>query len=74
MSTKDFIIVSIYDMGYNFSTCIDGEFESGYDTPKNYTIFHKFEELDMPHFLAWLQETYPNKAIIVCDDGDIYIA
>lgn len=76
---KDIVIISIYDSGYGFSVMVDNkiyyqsqikedetyEEDTLADLVKNSYHNYNFEE--------WLKCKFPNKKIIICEDGGIEV-
>lgn len=74
---KDIVIISIYDSGYGFSVMVDGIVSSPYifhgekETVADilYHIYNKFGSESGKEF----KKMFPNKQVILCEDGDIEI-
>ena len=69
-----YIIVSIYDGGYHFATCNNGEIT--YDGWNYYSNCEEYRVYINRHndLYDWLLEQYSDyDFIVVCEDGDIHI-
>lgn len=71
---KDLLIISIYDSGYGFSIMFNGEIieRTGVDEETNLADVFESKYNDY-HFHEWLKEKYPDKKIIICENGDIEV-
>lgn len=80
MNSKDLVVISIYDSFWGFSVFMDGkiytdqyrgvsaEIYKAYYDERNYE--ERPEGAD-DYWHSWLKERFPNKTIVVCEDGGI---
>lgn len=75
MEIKDLVIVSIYDCGYCCSVCEDGIIERRFEGggPLLDEVMQAWDIPNTIDFYNRLKERFPNKLIIVCEDGNIEI-
>jgi len=73
---KDIVIISIYDSGYGFKVMVDGVVSSPYTCHQGKSIadvllgvYHKFGYESGEEF----KKMFPDKQIIICEDGDIEV-
>lgn len=75
MEIKDLVIVSIYDGGYCFSVYDDGvtirRYEGG--GPLLDEVMQAYSIPYTNEWYKWLKERFPNKIIVICEDGNIEI-
>ena len=73
---KDAVVVSIYDSGYGFNVMVDGVVSSPHTCHQGKSIadvlFSVYNEF------GWksgeeIKRMFPDKRIIICEDGDIEV-
>ena len=76
MNNKDLeniVVISYYDSGYNRSIMKNGIVSQKYCDGFNTENESKGNAFDLIYRKSKLKEVFPNKTIIVCEDGDIEV-
>lgn len=73
---KDIIVVSIYDSGYGFNVMVDGVVSSPWTCHEGESIADVLHRIY--NEFGWrsggeFKKMFPDKQIIVCEDGDIEV-
>ena len=61
------VVISIYDSGYDQSIMENGIVNRGYE------YRGRLDAYEMKKDVSKLKEMFPNKTIIICEDGDIEV-
>lgn len=73
MNSKDLdniVVISSYDNGYEFSILENGTIHKRLDGHRHETLIDAYSYI---YNHSKLKEIFPNKTIIVCEDGDIEV-
>lgn len=73
---KDLVVVSIYDGGYGFNVMVDGVVSSPHHCNEKETmgdvLYHVYNEFGWKSGEEF-KKMFPDKQIIICEDGGIEI-